>query len=147
MQATRCFYAMNTKSIVQGGWVQETARLGAPFGQVLYDFPVGADNGNYLIIKSLSAVSGDWAVVDNLFFLLQFFTTSLTSYLVCRLLGVGRRACVVVAVLFTFAPFHFLRLAHLMIAHYAVLPLGVLLALRAADGLALRSRARPHGGT
>ena len=137
--ADSLFYAMNTKSVVQGGWVQETARLGAPFGQALYDFPVGADNGNYLIIKSLGVASGDWALVINLFFLLQFFTTSLTSYVVCCLVGIGRRAGLVISVLFAFAPFHFLRLTHLMIAHYAVLPLGVLLALRAADGVALRS--------
>jgi phosphoglycerol transferase len=135
------FYAMNVKSILQGGWMQETARLGAPFGQELYDFPIGGDNGNYLLIKGIGLFSGDWALVMNVFYLLQFFTTALTSYVCARTLGVGRRSCVVIAVLYSLAPFHFLRLGHLMLAHYAVLPLGVLLALRAADGLSLRSPA------
>ena len=133
------FYGLNAKSIIETGWIQENARVGAPFGLEMYDFPLGGDNGNYLVMKAMSWFTGDWGLLLNAFYLLGFFTAAVVSYVCLRWLGAGRVASVVCAVVYAFAPFHFFRLGHMMLAHYAVLPLGVVLAVRAASGRAFRS--------
>jgi hypothetical protein len=60
------FYSMNTQTIIESGWVQSTDRLGSPFGQDLRDFPVGADNGNYLIMWVLALFTDDAGLLINL---------------------------------------------------------------------------------
>ncbi len=134
------FYSMNVKTMIDTGWVQSTERLGAPFGQELYDFPIGGDNGNYLLVKVLTFFSGDFGLVLNTFYLLGFWSVAFATYLCARILGTSRFAAVVVSVLYTFAPYHFLRSGHVMLAHYAIVPIGVVVALRAATG---RSFVRP----
>lgn len=128
------FYSMNIQTIIETGWVQSNDRLGAPFGQELYDFPVGADNGNYLIIKVLTWFTSDFGLVLNLFYLGGFLTVAAATYVCARMLGTSRLMALTVGVLYTFAPFHFLRAGHVMLAHYAVVPIGVVLAVRVATG-------------
>lgn len=133
-------YLRDAKNIVQTGWVQETPRLGAPFGQYMYDFPISGDTGNYLIIRLMAIGSGDWVLITNLFFLLSFYTASWSAYLSLRWLRCGRTSAAICAVLFGFAPYHFGRGAgHLMLGSYFVIPLGLLLCVRAASGHSLAS--------
>jgi phosphoglycerol transferase len=134
------FYSMNVKTVIETGWFQQTDRLGAPFGQELYDYPLGGDNGNYLIIKLLAQFSGDFGLVHNAFYLLGFWTAAWVSYMCARVLGVSRFAALAVGVLYAFTPFHLIRVGHVMLAHYAIVPIGVVLAVRAASG---RSFLRP----
>jgi phosphoglycerol transferase len=128
------FFGANAKTIIETGWVQQTTRLGAPFGQRLYDFPIGGDNGNYLIMKILSFGTKDWALLSNLFFLFTFYSNTVVSYFCLRWLRCGRISSMVCALLYGFAPFHFIRFVQVVLAHYAVVPLGLLLAFRAASG-------------
>lgn len=131
--------ATTAKTIIQTGWIQETPRLGAPFGQVLYDYPLGGDNAHYLIMKLMSWATGDWVLIVNGFFLLSFFTAASSAYLCQRWLGVGRVAAIVTSLLFAFAPYHFWRgIAHLMLGSYFVVPIGVLLAVKAGSVVAER---------
>jgi phosphoglycerol transferase len=136
-------YAMNTKNIIETGWFQRTDRLGAPFGQELYDFPLGGDNGNYLLVRIITLFTDDFALALNLFFLGTFFSIGCISYVVLRMLRTARAPAVVAAIVYSLAPFHFLRLEHLLLSHYAVVPVGVLLACRSATGLPIFRRDRP----
>jgi phosphoglycerol transferase len=133
------FYGLNTKTIVESGWMQTSSRLGAPFGMELYDFPIGGDSGNYVLLKVMSWFSSDWALLTNVFYLFGFFTTGIVAYVCLRWLGSGRVSAVVCAVLYAIAPYHFVRLGHLMLAHYAILPVGVVLAVRASSGRTFRT--------
>jgi phosphoglycerol transferase len=136
------FYSMNVKTVIETGWFQQTDRLGAPFGQDLFDYPLGGDNGNYLIIKFLALFSGDFGLVHNAFYLLGFWTAAWAAYFCARVLGTSRYAAIAVAMLYAFTPFHLIRVGHVMLAHYAVVPIGVVLAVRTATG---RSFVRPDG--
>jgi phosphoglycerol transferase len=130
------FYGGVTQNIIDTGWYQTSDRLGAPFGQEMYDFALGGDNLHWLMIRILTIPSQDWALVNNLFAFLSFFTIALASFYALRWMRVGRTLAVSVAVLYAFAPFHFIRAnGHLVYASYVAVPVGVVLALRAARGL------------
>jgi hypothetical protein len=123
------------KTLVQTGWVNSTSRLGAPFGQVYYDFPLGGDNLNFLFLRALAAVSKDWALTTNVFFLLGFPIAAVAAYHCLRWLQVRRALAGAAAILYAFVPYHFYRgTEHLLLASYAVIPVAVLLAARAASG-------------
>ncbi len=129
MDDTKFYFGM-VKSIIDHGWYQHNPNLGAPFGQALYDFPQGADNLNFLLIKLLGVFSSNYALVTNLFFLLTFPLTALAAYYALRRLYVGPSVAVVCSVLFALLPYHFYRHESqvLLSAYYAV-PLGAYLFL------------------
>jgi phosphoglycerol transferase len=133
------FYSMNAQTIIESGWVQSTDRLGAPFGQDLRDFPVGADNGNYLIMWVLALFTDDAGLLINLFFLGSFYLVATSAWFSTRLLAAGGPLSIVVGLIYAFAYFHFARLGHLMLASYWVVPIGVVLAVYAARGEAFGS--------
>jgi phosphoglycerol transferase len=121
------------KNIVQSGWVQHTSRLGAPFGQTLYDFPISGDNGHFLIMRAMAIFTSDWSLIINGFLLFSFYTSAWSSYLSLRWLRCGRLSAAVCALLFAFAPYHFIRgEGHLFLASYFVIPIAVLLTIRAS---------------
>lgn len=128
------FYLALVKDILEHGWYQHNPSLGAPFGQALYDFPQGADNLNFALIKLLGVFTSNYALVTNLFFLLTFPLTGLATFYALRRVGLGAAVACVCAVLFALAPYHFYRHESqvLLSAYYAV-PLGALLFLSLFD--------------
>jgi phosphoglycerol transferase len=139
--ADATFNLMIVRNLLDGGWVDTNASLGAPFGQELYDFPTGADNLNLLALKILAAVTRDPAVAMNLFFLLTFPVVAVAAVLVLRRLGLSRPAAFACALLFAFAPYHFWRgEVHVFLSSYVAVPLGALLTLRTIEGELLFSR-------
>lgn len=146
-------YGANIRNLVEGRWVQHTPRLGAPFGQDMYDMPIGGDNGNYLLLKLMTVGSKDWGLLLNLFYLAGFYLSAVSAWFCARLLGCSRLTAIGVALLFDFAQYHFWRYGHTMLANYFVVPIAVVLAVRAAHGYSydlrgrLRSRLLPSLGT
>ena len=132
------------KGILDHGWYQHNADLGAPFGQVLYDFPVlSGDNLQALLIKVIGLFSSDSALVMNLFFLLTFPLTAAIAYAVLRALDVSRGAAGVTATLYALAPYHFLRGEyHLWIGAYYAVPLSAYLIVTVLRGSARIPRGR-----
>jgi hypothetical protein len=125
------FYLLLIKGVLDHGWFQSNASLGAPFGLQLYDFPQGADNLNLLMIKALGLLSSNPAWILNVFFLLTFPLTAVSSYLALRALGVSTGAAVVCAVIFALLPYHFYRgESQVLLSAYYSVPLGALLFLR-----------------
>jgi hypothetical protein len=138
------FYFMLVKGILDHGWYETNANLGAPFGQQLYDFPQGADNLNFLMIKVLGLFSSNWALVTNLFFLLTFPLTGLAAYYAFRLLDVSPPSAGVCAVLFALLPYHFYRHESqvLLSAYYSVPLSGYLFLSIVGDRQLFTRRAR-----
>lgn len=115
---------------VDEGWIFNNERSGYPFGSNFLDYP-GADAGNHFIIKLLSGMTGGWVGGLNLYFLFGFPTCFIATYITCRAFGLNRSFSMAVALLFSFTPFHFLRLVyqHLFYTWYFVTPVFFYLAL------------------
>ena len=119
------------KIVAQTGWYTGTPRAGAPFGLNTYDFPYGGDNGWWVIVKVLTWFTRDAALAVNLLFMLGFVLVALAAFVAFRVVGVSRLVSGTVAVLFAFAPSHFLRTTgQLFIGAPVSVPLAGALALR-----------------
>jgi phosphoglycerol transferase len=124
------FYFGLVKGILEHGWYQHNPSLGAPFGQVLYDFPQGADNLNFLLIKAIGLFSHSYAVVTNVFFLLTFPLTGLAAFYALRRLGAGAAIATVCSVLFALLPYHLYRHeSQVLLSAYYSVPLSAYLFL------------------
>jgi phosphoglycerol transferase len=136
---------MFIKGVLENAWYLENPDLGAPSGQELYDYPViSGETLNLLLFRILGLGTGDPALVMNLFFLLTFPLTALTTFVVLRRLAVSRAIALVVALLYTFLPYHFQRgETHLFLAAYYAVPLGAYLAIAVYRGDRLFGRWRP----
>ncbi len=118
------------KAIIENGWYQFNPRVGYPVGFDHRDFPLGADNLQWLIVKAMGFISNDAVLVTNLYYLLSFVLVAITAYFVTRYLGVSRRISFVVAILYTFLPYHFIRgTSHLSLAAYFTVPISCLLTI------------------
>jgi phosphoglycerol transferase len=122
------FYLMLIRSVIRHGWFGAGSSLGAPFGQQLADFPQGADNLNFLLIRGLTVFSSNPATVADLFFLLTFPLVAVSAFLVMRKLAVSRGPATVAAVLFALLPYHFYRgQSQLLLSAYYSVPLSAYL--------------------
>jgi phosphoglycerol transferase len=110
------------KGVIEHGWYLENSNLAAPFGQQMYDFPM-ADSLHFLAIKLLGLCTPDPAAVYNIYYLLTFPLTTLTTLFALRRLRLSYAVSVVTALLFTFLPLHFARLIHYFLGCYYVVPL------------------------
>ena len=130
------------KSVLDYGWYGTNPKLGAPFGQELYDYPVANGNNLHaLLIAGLGLFSSDSGLVTNVFFLLSFPLVALTALLVLRSFSLSAPVAIGCAVLFALAPFHFLRgEGQLFLAAYYTVPLGVYLVLAVFTGRPLFRR-------
>jgi phosphoglycerol transferase len=127
-------FLMLVKSTLEGGWYLDNDRLGAPGGQNMRDFPM-PEALHFGVVKLLGCVFTDAAVTANLFYLLSFPLTALTSYFVLRRFKLGRLAALVPSVLYACAPYHFWRMIeHPLLATYYLLPLTTWITVRLAQG-------------
>jgi phosphoglycerol transferase len=117
------------RTIAETGWVLHNDRLGAPFGVDLVEFPC-TDTLSILLLKLLSSMSGNSFRVVNLFFLLTFPLTTLTSLFVFKHFRCSYGPALVGGLLFAFLPYHFLRgEGHLFLSGYYMVPLMVMVLL------------------
>ena len=109
-------YAWTVQRVIEG-WIFDNPRSGYPFGSNFLDYP-SSDFGNLLIIKFLGLLSGSYYSATNLYFLLGFPVIFMTSFCVLYAIGLSRTFAWGAALLFTFIPFHFLRIEHLFYTWY-----------------------------
>jgi hypothetical protein len=128
------FNAMTIKTMIDNGWYLRNPFIGMPTGALMYDF-TGSDNLHLLIIKLISLFSSDWAWVMNIFFILTFPLTALSSFYVFRKGGISHALSIAGSLLYTFLPYHFIRgELHLFLASYYMIPLMVMIIMRVASG-------------
>ena len=141
------FYLALIRSVIRHGWYGAGTSLGAPFGQQLHDFPQGADNLNFLMIRVLALFSANPALIANVFLLLTFPLCAASAYAVMRRLGVAAGTATVTAVLFALLPYHFYRgESQLLLSAYYSVPLGAYLFLAPLLGEPLFASREPGGG-
>jgi phosphoglycerol transferase len=128
------------KSVLEEAWYFENARLGAPFGLELYDYPVlNGDTLNVLLLSMFGFFGAGSAAAMNLLYLLSFPLVGLTAFLALRLIGADRWPALVCAVLYALLPYHFIRgEGHLFLSTYYAVPVGAYLAWAIMVGDRLR---------
>lgn len=127
------FHSAVVKGMAEQGWYLDNPRLGFPQGLELHDFPLGAENLHFVLLKGLTALGGDWPVALNAYYLAGFALVAVTAYVVLRQIGTGPALSLGLATLFAVLPYHFVvGQLQLFQATYFAVPLGALLVLDAA---------------
>jgi len=122
------------KATVERGSHWRNERLGAPGIQELHDFPV-VDHLHFGVIWCLGQVWTDPVVVFNLFHLLTYPLTTLTTMFVLRRFGLSVPASMTGGILYAFQPYHYLRgQVHYFLAAYYMIPLTMMVALWICQG-------------
>lgn len=125
------YYLMLTKGLVDHGSYLRIPNLGWPFSLQLYDNPESGDNLQLALVRGLGFFLRDAVLTMNVYYLLTFVAVSLAAWFVLRRLGVSRLVAAVVAILYSFLPYHFARgEAHLLLSGYFMVPIATLLILR-----------------
>ena len=117
------------QNIVETGWYETNDRFGYPGRQDLRDFP-SADSLHHLTFKLMALLTTDTGVLLNLFYFLTFPLTTFTSLFVLRRMRVAAPIAIVVSLLYTFQPYHLLRVTHLLLSAYYLAPFACLIAVR-----------------
>src|SRR5438132_909694 len=122
------------KGVIENGWFLHNDSLGAPGTMDFHDYP-SADTLHYALMKLLSFAVSDPIRVVNLYFLLTFPLTTLTTLFVLRRFDVGWVPGTVASLLYAFMPYHFARhLCHLFLASYYLIPPTILVMLWVYQG-------------
>lgn len=135
------FTVLVVQALAETGNYQTHDRLGAPFGLELYDFPLGTENVQWLLMSVISIVADTPGAIMNSYLVLTFPLVAGTAFAGFRVLGASRGTSLVVAVLFAALPYHFLRGEyHLFLANYMAVPLGCVLVVAVLRGDAVFRR-------
>ena len=125
------YYLMLTKGLVDHGSYLRIPNLGWPFSLQLYDNPESGDNLQLGLLRGLGFFLRDAVLTMNVYYLLTFVAVALAAWFVLRRLGVSRLVAAVVAILYSFLPYHFARgEAHLLLSGYFMVPIATLLILQ-----------------
>ena len=119
------FYSVAIKGSIEHGWWLHNPSLGAPEGLNFESYPA-MENFQFALIKLLTLFTSNHALVLNIFYLLTFPLTALTSFYFLRSFRFSFGAALIVSLLYAFLPFHFFQSYHLMVAAYYLVPLMVL---------------------
>jgi hypothetical protein len=112
------FYSMCIKGVADNGWFLSNNYIGAPYGMNLYDFPM-SDNLHFVIIKFLLFIVPNWVTTLNIYYLITFPLTALTTMIVLRQFKISYPIAILGSILYTFLPYHFMRgISHLFLAAY-----------------------------
>lgn len=145
-------YSVFMKGVVDGGWFLHNDMLGAPFGTDVHDFPVN-DSISLLLVKFFTLFTRDFALIFNLFLIVNYPITVLVTYGVFRQFKLRYAASVVGSLFYAFIPYHYSRaIGHIFYSVYFAVPLMVMVlvwlmngTLRGSDLLTLEGIKRNKG--
>lgn len=118
------------KHLMEGAWVYDSARLGAPFGSVTYDYPI-PDSGTLLVLQLLGRLSGSVGFAYNAYYFAGFALDAVAAYAVMRSMRIRQSLSFAGGFIYTILPFHFWRMHHLFYTWYFTAPVFTWYALRA----------------
>jgi phosphoglycerol transferase len=122
-------FAQLVKSIVDHGWYLTNPSLGAPGVLEMHDFPF-AETFHLALIKAMSSVVPNWAVLFNGYFLLGFPLITVSALAVFRHFRIGYAPALACSVLFSFLPSRLQKgEGHIFMDSFFQVPLAVLLLL------------------
>lgn len=122
------------KGMRENGWYLHNPALGAPGEMNFSDYPF-ADSFHFLTIKVLEWLTPTFGMTVNLFFILGFPVTAIASLFVLRQFGLSNSLAIAGSLLYTFAPYHFLRgQQHIWLSAYYTVPLLILVIFWVMEG-------------
>jgi phosphoglycerol transferase len=125
--------AIGAKWLIENPWIFSNPHLGMPFGSTMFNY-AQPDVFHYLVVKLLGLTTRHFGLVMNLFYLLTFPATCLSTMYVLRQFRLGYPAAFLGSLLYTFLPYHFLRgEMHAFLAAYYLIPFVALLMFRVAS--------------
>jgi phosphoglycerol transferase len=125
--------AIGAKWLIENPWIFSNPHLGMPFGSTMFNC-AEPDVFHYLVVKLLGLTTRHFGLVMNLFYLLTFPATCLSTMYVLRQFRLGCPAAFLGSLLYTFLPYHFLRgEMHAFLAAYYLIPFVALLMFRVAS--------------
>jgi phosphoglycerol transferase len=135
------------KGQIDQRWFLVNDRLGAPGVYDLRDYPV-TDVLPLALFKVLGWLRPTPGAVFNLFFLLTFPLTTLTTLAVLRHFRLPPVPAVAASVLYTFLPYHIQRIhiGHLFLTAYFLVPPAVMVILWVCQGRPIFFAPTAHGG-
>lgn len=139
------YYGAIGKGVLDHGWILNNPSLGAPGALASHDFFSGA-NVDFLMIKLIGLFTSDWAKAMNLFYVITFPLSAVSALFVFRHFKVPSPVAITGSLLFAFAPFHFLRLHHIVYTNYFFIPLVTLVLLWIMSGKPLIVFRDPDSG-
>lgn len=122
---------MLTKSIKEHGLIGAwfNGQIGAPEMSSLIDVPF-LDNVNILEVWLLTKIFSSEAKISYITYMLSYPLAAITMYILLRYLNINRITNILLSILYSIVPYHFLRgMNHGTLSNYYILPIGVLLAL------------------
>ncbi len=120
------------KTVIETGWANGSAALGAPFGATFLDFP-RSEVAFLLFYRAAGVFTANVALIHNVFYFAGFPLAAWSALAVLRSeLRVAWPLAAAGGIVFCWLPYHFLRLEHLHLANYAAVPIAVWLVLRVA---------------
>ena len=143
MGGDNSFYLSIIRNLSRGHSLYVNHSLGVPTGQTLYDFPPVGELLNYGFLQAIALVTKNIGLTETLFYFSTFFFAAIAANVTARRLGIGRNLSIVIATLFAFLPYHFMKnVQHLMLSNYFVLPLILFAALEIIQPRAELTRRR-----
>lgn len=110
------------KTVEENGWYLENSRAGG--GKGFYYLHSTGDMITYIIIRLLCIFTDDIFLIHNIYYFFTFVITSITCYYAFTKLNINSVLAMVGAFLYTFLPYHQMRLGHLIwLAGYYMIPL------------------------
>lgn len=116
------------KTIDDTGWFLNNPFVGGIYGGNWEDYTM-CDNLSFLFVKLFSFFSDNCFLIFNLFYFSTFVLVSLTAYAALRALKVHPIAGVAAALLYSFQAYHQLRIYHIWLTPYYMVPLGLLVGI------------------
>jgi len=127
------FYSFIIKTVVDTGWFFSNSFVGLPHikGQfVIHDFPIHADSFNILVIKVIALFSSNVFEIGNYYFIFTFCFCAFSAFLALKNFGISNFISVLIAILFAFTPYHFVRCtSHLFLSNYGSIPLSIMVVM------------------
>lgn len=119
------------KNIRANNSIYTSLNLGFPFKQDLHDIIAPGEAIDHFILWSLSRFTNSDGLILNTFFFGTFLLVFLGGYLGSRIMKISPFSAVLVGVLYSFLPYHFLRAAgHLYLSNYSTVPVVAAIAMR-----------------
>lgn len=127
---------MTFKSLINNSWMPFTnphsPLLAAPSTLTLGDFPA-VENLFFIIIKILDIFFNDYVVTYNAYIFLTFILTSTAFVYAAKKIDISYPVGIVCGILFSFLPFHFIRIQHIFLDSYFLIPLAIVVIMMLWD--------------
>jgi phosphoglycerol transferase len=121
------------KTLIQGDWnpflVPQSSSLGAPSAYELYDYPVNERFG-FLSWWAIGLFTKNPFLVFNLYFFISYFLCAYSFFWLCRKYRMSQEVSVLASLFFSFLAFHYIRVIHVFMANYFLVPIMIFYAHR-----------------